>query len=74
MAKITGLGGVFYKSPGTERTAAWYRDTPGLGGNPARPDCRKASFMLCSGGSFSRKSAPRPGGASCRAPAAGVGP
>ena len=32
MAKITGLGGIFYKSPDTERTQAWYRDTLGLGG------------------------------------------
>jgi catechol 2,3-dioxygenase-like lactoylglutathione lyase family enzyme len=32
MARITGLGGVFYKVADTERTAAWYRDTLGLGG------------------------------------------
>ena len=32
MARVTGLGGVFYKVADTERTAAWYRDVLGLGG------------------------------------------
>jgi catechol 2,3-dioxygenase-like lactoylglutathione lyase family enzyme len=32
MAKVTGLGGIFYKVADTQRTAAWYRDTLGLGG------------------------------------------
>ena len=32
MARITGLGGVFYKVSDTERTARWYRETLGLGG------------------------------------------
>jgi catechol 2,3-dioxygenase-like lactoylglutathione lyase family enzyme len=32
MAQVTGLGGVFYKVEDTERTAAWYRDVLGLGG------------------------------------------
>lgn len=32
MAKVTGLGGVFYKTPDTARTQAWYRETLGLGG------------------------------------------
>ena len=32
MAKVTGLGGVFYKVADPERTAAWYRDVLGLGG------------------------------------------
>jgi len=32
MAKITGLGGIFYKVADTERTAAWYRDILGVSG------------------------------------------
>ncbi len=32
MAKITGLGGLFYKVADTERTAAWYRDVLRLSG------------------------------------------
>jgi catechol 2,3-dioxygenase-like lactoylglutathione lyase family enzyme len=32
MAKITGLGGIFYKVEDTERTAAWYRDVLGVSG------------------------------------------
>ncbi|HEX8640710.1 MAG TPA: VOC family protein [Allosphingosinicella sp.] len=32
MAKITGLGGVFYKVEDPERTRAWYRQTLGIGG------------------------------------------
>jgi len=32
MAKVTGLGGLFYKVADTGRTAAWYRDILGLGG------------------------------------------
>jgi catechol 2,3-dioxygenase-like lactoylglutathione lyase family enzyme len=32
MAKITGLGGLFYKVEDTERTAAWYRDVLGVAG------------------------------------------
>jgi catechol 2,3-dioxygenase-like lactoylglutathione lyase family enzyme len=32
MAKITGLGGVFYKVEDTERTSLWYRETLGIGG------------------------------------------
>ena len=30
MARITGLGGVFYQSPDVERTKAWYVDVLGL--------------------------------------------
>jgi catechol 2,3-dioxygenase-like lactoylglutathione lyase family enzyme len=30
MAKITGLGGVFFKSPDPKKLAAWYRDVLGL--------------------------------------------
>jgi catechol 2,3-dioxygenase-like lactoylglutathione lyase family enzyme len=32
MAKVTGLGGIFYKVEDTGRTAAWYRDMLGIGG------------------------------------------
>ena len=32
MAKITGLGGVFYKVADPAATAAWYKDTLGLSG------------------------------------------
>ena len=32
MAKIGGLGGIFYKVEDPERTAAWYRDNLGIGG------------------------------------------
>ena len=32
MAKVTGLGGVFYKVEDTERTKQWYSDTLGVGG------------------------------------------
>jgi predicted enzyme related to lactoylglutathione lyase len=33
MAKITGLGGVFYKSADPARTQAWYGETLGIGGD-----------------------------------------
>ena len=33
MAKITGLGGVFYKSADPARTQAWYSETLGIGGD-----------------------------------------
>ncbi|MDP8994443.1 MAG: VOC family protein [Pseudomonadota bacterium] len=32
MAKVTGLGGVFYKVEDPERTRAWYREMLGIGG------------------------------------------
>lgn len=32
MAKITGLGGIFYKVDDPERTRAWYQETLGIGG------------------------------------------
>lgn len=32
MARITGLGGVFYKVADVERTQAWYRDVLGIAG------------------------------------------
>jgi catechol 2,3-dioxygenase-like lactoylglutathione lyase family enzyme len=33
MARVTGLGGIFYKVADTERTKAWYQDSLGLGGD-----------------------------------------
>lgn len=32
MARVTGLGGIFYKVADPERTRAWYRETLGIGG------------------------------------------
>ena len=32
MAKVTGLGGLFYKVPDPARTQAWYQETLGIGG------------------------------------------
>lgn len=32
MAKVTGLGGVFYKVADPERTRAWYQEKLGIGG------------------------------------------
>ncbi|HWT11397.1 MAG TPA: VOC family protein [Allosphingosinicella sp.] len=32
MAKITGLGGIFYKVADPERTRAWYKEMLGIGG------------------------------------------
>ncbi len=32
MAKITGLGGIFYKVADPERTRAWYQEVLGIGG------------------------------------------
>jgi catechol 2,3-dioxygenase-like lactoylglutathione lyase family enzyme len=32
MARITGLGGIFYKVVDVEKTSAWYRDMLGIGG------------------------------------------
>ena len=33
MARVTGLGGIFYKVTDTERTKVWYRDNLGVGGD-----------------------------------------
>lgn len=33
MAKVTGLGGVFYKVADPERTQAWYKEHLGIGGD-----------------------------------------
>jgi catechol 2,3-dioxygenase-like lactoylglutathione lyase family enzyme len=32
MAKVTGLGGIFYKVADPDRTRAWYKETLGIGG------------------------------------------
>ena len=32
MARVTGLGGVFYKVADPEKTRAWYQDNLGIGG------------------------------------------
>ena len=32
MAKVTGLGGIFYKVADTDATKAWYQDKLGVGG------------------------------------------
>jgi catechol 2,3-dioxygenase-like lactoylglutathione lyase family enzyme len=32
MAKVTGLGGVFYKAEDSEATARWYKEILGVGG------------------------------------------
>ena len=32
MARVTGLGGIFYKVPDPERTRAWYKENLGIGG------------------------------------------
>ena len=32
MAKVTGLGGIFYKAADTEATSRWYKETLGVGG------------------------------------------
>ncbi|MEJ7777130.1 MAG: VOC family protein [Sphingomicrobium sp.] len=32
MAKVTGLGGIFYKVADPEKTRAWYQETLGIGG------------------------------------------
>ena len=33
MAKVTGLGGLFYKVEDSEATARWYKETLGVGGD-----------------------------------------
>ena len=32
MAKVTGLGGIFYKTADPEKSRAWYQETLGIGG------------------------------------------
>ena len=53
MAKVTGLGGIFYKVEDTERTARWYKDMLGLSGEwgimlPWKMDETGEAFSLLS--------------------------
>jgi catechol 2,3-dioxygenase-like lactoylglutathione lyase family enzyme len=53
MAKVTGLGGIFYKVADPDRTRAWYRDMLGLGGEwgamfPWKADATGEAFSLFS--------------------------
>ena len=53
MAKVTGLGGVFYKVEDSERTARWYREVLGLGGEwgivfPWKADATGEAYSLLS--------------------------
>jgi catechol 2,3-dioxygenase-like lactoylglutathione lyase family enzyme len=51
MAKVTGLGGVFYKVEDPDRTRAWYLETLGIGGEwgamfPWKTDTGEAYSLL----------------------------
>lgn len=51
MAKVTGLGGIFYKVEDPERTRAWYQETLGVGGEwgamfPRKADTAEAYSLL----------------------------
>lgn len=51
MARITGLGGVFYKVANPERTRAWYQEHLGIGGEwgatfPFKADEAEAFSLL----------------------------
>lgn len=51
MAKVTGLGGIFYKVEDPERTRAWYQETLGVGGEwgamfPWKADTAEAYSLL----------------------------
>ncbi|HEV2748732.1 MAG TPA: VOC family protein [Allosphingosinicella sp.] len=53
MARITGLGGIFYKVEDPERTRAWYKDKLGIGGEwgatfPWKADASGEAFSLVS--------------------------
>ena len=53
MAKVTGLGGIFYKVEDTERTTAWYRDVLGISGEwgilfPWKADASGEAYSLYS--------------------------
>jgi catechol 2,3-dioxygenase-like lactoylglutathione lyase family enzyme len=53
MAAVTGLGGVFYKVEDPERTARWYKEMLGLGGEwgimfPWKKDESGEAFSLLS--------------------------
>lgn len=53
MAKVTGLGGIFYKVEDTARTAEWYREMLGLSGEwgimfPRRAEASGEAYSLLS--------------------------
>jgi predicted enzyme related to lactoylglutathione lyase len=53
MAKVTGLGGVFYKVEDPERTKLWYQEVLGLGGEwgimfPWKADASGEAYSLLS--------------------------
>jgi catechol 2,3-dioxygenase-like lactoylglutathione lyase family enzyme len=53
MAKVTGLGGVFYKVEDPERTKRWYEEVLGLGGEwgimfPWKADASGEAYSLLS--------------------------
>ena len=51
MAQVTGLGGVFYKVEDSERSARWYKEILGIGGEwgPVFPFAREpAGYSLLS--------------------------
>lgn len=53
MAKVTGLGGIFYKVEDPERTARWYKEMLGIGGEwgatfPWKADETGEAFSLIS--------------------------
>ncbi|HEX8525347.1 VOC family protein [Allosphingosinicella sp.] len=53
MAKVTGLGGIFYKVEDPDRTRAWYQETLGIGGDwgasfPWKADETGEAFSLLS--------------------------
>jgi catechol 2,3-dioxygenase-like lactoylglutathione lyase family enzyme len=53
MAKIVGLGGLFYKVPDVAKTQAWYKDTLGIGGEwgamfPWKKDTTGEAFTIFS--------------------------
>ncbi|MGZ8350593.1 MAG: VOC family protein [Allosphingosinicella sp.] len=53
MARITGLGGIFYKAVDPARTQAWYQETLGIGGDfgamfPWSLDATGEAFSLLS--------------------------
>jgi predicted enzyme related to lactoylglutathione lyase len=53
MARVTGLGGIFYKVPDPAATRAWYKEMLGVGGEwgamfPWSADTSGAAFSLLS--------------------------
>ena len=53
MAKVTGLGGIFYKVADPEATARWYKETLGIGGEwgaifPWRGESGRDAYSLLS--------------------------